>query len=96
MFRMTKADALRRQAEQVAHYVAQYGPHVAELVAAATRADELPDGEHDVVTINRYIPRGGAIEFLIPEKQAYEAEARARGEAYRAEQAASAGKKMHR
>lgn len=74
VMRMTKAEALRIQAEQVAHYAGIYGEHVRELVAAATTADQLPDGEHDVVTINRHIPRGGAIEWLIPEKRAHEEE----------------------
>lgn len=72
VMRMTKARALEIQAGQVEHYAAIYGPHVRDLVAAATTADELPDGEHDVVTINRHIPRGGAIEWLIPEKRAAE------------------------
>ena len=66
MFRMTKAQALAIQAEHVAHYSKSY-PNVGALVAAATTADALPDGEHDVVVINRHIPRGGAIEALIPE-----------------------------
>lgn len=69
---LTKARALEIQAQHVAHYAAQYGEHVRDLVAAATTADALPDGEHDMVTINRHIPRGGAIEALIPEKAAHE------------------------
>lgn len=73
MIKLTKAEALRIQAEQVAYYSAIYGPQVADLVAAATTADALPDGEHDVVVINRHIPRGGAIEALIPAKVAAEA-----------------------
>jgi hypothetical protein len=75
---LTKAEALRIQAEQVEHYARCYGPHVRELVAAATTAHLLPDGEHDIVTINRHIPRGGAIEWLIPEKRAAEEAAAAR------------------
>lgn len=70
-FPMTKAQALRIQAEQVAWYAARY-PHiaVAELVAAATHADALEDGvEYDVVEINRHIPRGGWIESLIGKEQ---------------------------
>jgi hypothetical protein len=72
MMRMTKAEALRIQAEQVAWYAQIYGPEVAEYVAAATTADRLADGEHDIVTINRHIPRGGSIEWLIPAKRAAE------------------------
>ena len=82
---LSKADALRIQAEHVAHYSACYGPHVADLVAAATTADHLADGLHYVVVINRHIPRGGAIEALIPEKVAHEAEIRQRADAIRAE-----------
>lgn len=64
--RMTKQDALARQASQVAHYAAIYGAWVREAVEAATRADQLPDqGLIDVVEVNRAVPRGGAIESLI-------------------------------
>lgn len=63
---ITKADALRIQAEQVEHYAAHYGDWVRQAVAAMTHADQLPDeGEHDIVIVNRCIPRGGAIEALI-------------------------------
>jgi len=62
---MTKAEALLIQAEQVAHYAAIYGDDVWQIVAAATTADEVAEGEHDMVTINRHIPRGEAIEWLI-------------------------------
>jgi hypothetical protein len=74
MIRITKAEALRIQAEQVEWYANIYGPDVRELVAAATTADALPDGEHDIVIINRHIPRGGAIENLIPAKREREEE----------------------
>jgi hypothetical protein len=70
--RLTKAEALRIQAEQVAHYSQYYGPRVAEYVAAATTADRLADGEHDIEVIDRHIPRGGSIEWLIPAKRAAE------------------------
>ena len=67
MITMTKAQALAKQAEQVAHYSAIYGSQVADLVAQATSADALEDGvEYPVHLINRHIPRGGAIEALIP------------------------------
>ena len=66
MIRMTKAAALAKQAEQVAHYAALYPDiDVVGIVARATSADQLDDGEHDVVVINRHIPRGGFIEMLI-------------------------------
>ncbi len=65
MMTMTKARALEIQADQVAYYGRSYGPRIAELVAKITTADALPDGEHDVATINRHIPRGGSIEHLI-------------------------------
>lgn len=69
--RMTKAEALRIQAEQVAYYGAMHPQiPVAKLVAAATRAEELAEGEHDVIEINGYIPRGAAIEWLIGKVQA--------------------------
>lgn len=65
MMTMTKAEALKIQAEQVANYSARY-PNAAEIVAAATDADKLQDGfRYDVVIVNRYIPRGGAIETLL-------------------------------
>jgi hypothetical protein len=69
---MSKADAMRIQAEQIEHYARCYGSHVRELVAAATTAHLLADGEHDMAMINRHIPRGGSIEWLIPEKRAAE------------------------
>jgi hypothetical protein len=64
-FRLTKERALAIQAEQVAHY-AQYDPDIAAKVAAVTNADALlPGVEYDVVEVNRHIPRGGFIEFLM-------------------------------
>lgn len=77
---LTKAEALRIQAEQVKHYAAIHGDDVRQVVAAATTADELGDGEYDMITINCHIPRGEAIEWLIAaaRKQAAEAEASAK------------------
>lgn len=70
---MTKAQALEIQAKQLDHYAKYYGEHIRALVAAATTADQLEDGvEYPSWTINRHIPRGGAIEFLIPEKRTAE------------------------
>lgn len=67
---MTKAQALAIQRVQVDHYAKHYGEHVRALVAAATSADALQDGvEYPSWEINRHIPRGGAIESLIPEKR---------------------------
>jgi hypothetical protein len=62
---MTKADALRIQAEQIEHYAGIYGSWVRDVIARETHADCLADGEHDVVEINRCIPRGAFIEFII-------------------------------
>ena len=67
----TKAEALRIQRDQVAHYqgvMDRMGRpvDVAALVAAHTRADDLADGvEIDIVAVNRAIPRGGRIERLV-------------------------------
>ena len=67
MFTITKSNALRIQAEHVAWYGKLYPEiAVAEIVAAHTTADALDgEGPHDVVVVNRHIPRGGAIEMLI-------------------------------
>jgi hypothetical protein len=66
MFKMTKAAALAKQAEQVARYARTYPMmNVADIVANATTADALAEGEHDIVVINRHIPRGAAIEMLL-------------------------------
>lgn len=63
---LTKSKALRIQSEQIEHYAAMYGQDVCAIVAQATHANRLVDGrEYDVVEVNRYIPRGGAIEHLI-------------------------------
>jgi hypothetical protein len=67
MFMITKAVALAKQAEQVEYYAALYGDWLRKTVADATTADALEDGpEYDMVIINRHIPRGGAIERMIP------------------------------
>jgi flagella basal body P-ring formation protein FlgA len=64
MVKLTKEQALKIQAEQVAFY-SRHCPNLDELVAAATTADQLEPGiEYDVVVINRHIPRGGKIEQL--------------------------------
>jgi hypothetical protein len=61
---MTKAQALAKQAEQVAYY-AKHHPGIADRVAAVTTADALEDGvDYDMGTINRHVPRGAAIERL--------------------------------
>ena len=63
--KLTKQEALKIQAEQIAHYGARF-PQTAEIVAAHTQADKLQDGvEYSVIEINRYIPRGEAIEALL-------------------------------
>jgi hypothetical protein len=65
---LTKTEALRIQAEQVAHYADLHGAWVREAVAAATTADALGEGPHDMVTVNRHIPRGEEMEGLIAAK----------------------------
>jgi hypothetical protein len=82
---ITKAEAQRIQADHIEWYGRTYGlERVRALVMAADTSDQLPDGEHDIVTINRHIPRGGAIEYLIPEIRQREAEHQARMRALRA------------
>jgi hypothetical protein len=62
---MTKQQALKIQAEQVAWYAPKYVGNLAEVVAGMTTADQLEDGvEYPIITINEHIPRGGAIEHL--------------------------------
>ena len=64
MVKMTKADALKIQAEQIAWY-SHLRADLAEAVAAITTADQLTDGvEYDVSDINKHIPRGADIEYL--------------------------------
>lgn len=64
---MTKDRALKIQAEQIAYY-SQWVPDLAQRVAAVTNADALADNEdYPVYEINRYIPRGGAIEKIVME-----------------------------
>jgi len=67
MFRMTVKEALTIQDRQIAYY-APLCPtiNLKEKVKADTTAHELdPDVDHDVVVINRHIPRGGFIEAII-------------------------------
>ena len=79
MVTLTKAEAQRIQAEHIEWYGRTYGvERVRALVMAADSSSLLTDGEHDIVTINRHIPRGGAIETLIPEIREREAEHQAR------------------
>ena len=62
---MTKDEALKIQSEQIAYY-SQWVPDLATHVAAITNADALEDGEdYPVYEINRYIPRGVAIEKIV-------------------------------
>jgi hypothetical protein len=61
---MTKAEALKIQAEQVSWY-GRICPGLAEAVAKITHAEALEDGkEYPVRVINEHIPRGGDIERL--------------------------------
>lgn len=65
MIKMTKAEALRIQAEQIKWYCSKR-PDLAKLITNATTADALEDGvEYDIITINKHIPRGAAIEYLL-------------------------------
>jgi len=67
MFTMTKAAALKSQAEQVAWYSNYYnGPStLAEKVASLTTADALEDDvQYPVSVVNEHIPRGGDIEHI--------------------------------
>ena len=97
MLTLSKTRALEIQAEQIEHYAAMYGDAVRVLVAAATRAHMLSDdGEHDIVLVNRYIPRGGKIGYIIrvneleftPEVQARQERIAAGWDAIRAQGAA--------
>ena len=65
VFTMTKAEALSVQAAQIDYYAGVFGEGVRDIVAAATRADEIANGTHTVLELNRVIPRGGRIEQLI-------------------------------
>jgi len=61
---MTKAEALRIQAEQVAWYSRRGDrPWLAEKIASMTTADALEDDkDYPVYVINTHIPRGVDIE----------------------------------
>ena len=62
---MTPRDALKRQADQVAHY-SKINPNIGAMVAKKTNLNGLDlDAEYDVIVINRHIPRGGAIESML-------------------------------
>lgn len=65
-FTMTKAEALRIQAEQIEWYNRNGDrPWLAEKIASMTNADALQDDvEYPVYVINRCIPRGGDIEHV--------------------------------
>ena len=65
-FTMTKAEALKIQAEHVEWYGKIFGrEQLAAKVAALTTADALQDGvEYPVTVINQHIPRGGDIEHI--------------------------------
>ena len=76
---MTKAQAIAIQERDILHYGQTYGvERVRALVKAACTAHLLPEGEHDIITINQHIPRGGALEWLIPEIREREEAIRAR------------------
>lgn len=64
---MTKADALRIQAEQIEWYGRIVGREwLAAKVASMTTADALEDDiQYPVQILNRHIPRGGDIEHIL-------------------------------
>jgi hypothetical protein len=67
MFTMTKEEALKIQAEQVAWYSKYWTGFgtLAEKVASLTTADALQGGvAYPVRIINEHIPRGGDIEHI--------------------------------
>jgi hypothetical protein len=67
MMTLTVAEALAIQDQQIAFYEERY-PGLGVHVKAATTAAALdPTVAHDVVAINRHIPRGGKIEKIISE-----------------------------
>lgn len=64
MYKMTPREALKIQADQVAHY-ARLCDNLEAKVAEKTDIEWLDlDVEIDVSIINKRIPRGGAIEYL--------------------------------
>jgi len=80
VMKMTKAQAVAIRERDIEWYGQSYGvERVRALVMAVDTSHLLPDGEHDVITINRHIPRGGAIEWLIPEIREREERLRAAG-----------------
>lgn len=64
---MTKAEALKIQADQIAWYNRSGKfPWLAATLAEKTTADALEDGkEYPVHIINEHVPRGADIEYLI-------------------------------
>jgi hypothetical protein len=65
--KMTKAEALRIQGEQLDYYcrnmTEEQQAELRRRIAAETTADQLEDGvEYSVATVNRCIPRGTDIE----------------------------------
>lgn len=67
---LTKAAALAIQAKQLDHYAPDPAHPLRAAVAAKTTADELDDEPYSVVDINRHIPRGGDLEFIMADLRA--------------------------
>ncbi len=64
--KMTKAEALSIQEQQIHWYCSLYGDGVRDLVRRGTDASALVDDmSYDIATINRHVPRGGQIEHII-------------------------------
>lgn len=67
---MTKAEALAIQAKQLDHYAPDPNHPLRAAVAAKTTADALDDEPYSVVDINRHIPRGGELEYIMADLRA--------------------------
>ena len=70
MFKMTPRDALRRQEEQIKHYGSMYPKGeeaLRDLMKSKTNTEGLDlDTEYCIGTvINKCIPRGGDIEYIV-------------------------------
>lgn len=62
---MTLREALEIQTKQVAHYL-RHNPRLPEIVAAKTDVSGVDlDTPLDIFEINRRVPRGASIEFML-------------------------------
>ena len=69
MIKMTPREALQIQQRQIMHYADLFPGKLSGLEAAMEKRTNLEgldlDKEYDIFTINKRIPRGGDIEFLV-------------------------------